>query len=125
MDWVAFKNYLSQITDLHQDALHIYAALGVQLAAAVILRRSLATVWPWLAVAVVLLANEYWDVASTGDPIEQWQVIGGAKDIWNTMVLPTVLLVFARFAPAVLVRRERRLRAASPAADVAEPAYSE
>jgi hypothetical protein len=113
MDWVQFKDYLSQVTDLSQDALHIYAALLVQLAAAAVLRRSIAHPLPWLCVLVVLVVNEAIDLAEPGKPIEEWQVLGGVQDLWNTLLLPTVLMLLARYAPGLMTAR-----AAASACDV-------
>ena len=107
MDWIQFKDYLSQITDLHEDALHIYAALLIQLTAAVVLRRSLASILPWLCVAAFLCVNELFDLTEPGRPIEEWQVLGGLQDSWNTMVVPTVLWLLARFAPSLMTQPAR------------------
>ena len=59
MDWFEFKNWLELSTGLDRDSLHIYAGVGVQLAMAFLLRRSLASPIPWLFVVAVALANEY------------------------------------------------------------------
>lgn len=106
MSWIEFKDYLSQITDLNQDALHIYAAILIQLTAAVVLRRSLASIVPWLSVVAVLAVNELIDITEPGRPIEKWQVLGGLQDVWNTMAVPTILLLIARFAPSLLTGRK-------------------
>jgi hypothetical protein len=102
MDWVQFKDYLSQVTDLSQDALHIYAAMLVQFTAAALLRRSIAHPLPWFCVIVVLAVNEAIDLAGPGTPIEEWQVLGGLQDFWNTLLLPTALMLIARFAPQLI-----------------------
>lgn len=105
MDWTQFKDYLSQVTELHQDALHIYAAVLVQFAAAALLRRPVAHPLPWLCVLAILAANEAMDLAQPGRPIESWQVVGGLRDLLNTMALPTLLLLIARYAPRLMTRR--------------------
>lgn len=105
MDWVQFKDYLSEVSGLSQDALHIYAALLVQTAAAALLRRSLAHPLPLLCLVLVLAVNEAIDLAEPGKPIEQWQVLGGLRDLWNTLLLPTALMLLARFAPALMTGR--------------------
>jgi hypothetical protein len=105
MDWVQFKDYLSEITDLDQDALHVYAAVLIQLFAALVLRRSLAHPLPWLCVLVSLLLNEAVDLGRTEGAVQQWQVLGGLRDMLNTMALPTILLLLARYAPALLTAR--------------------
>lgn len=115
MSWTEFKIYLSQVTALSQDALHIYAAVAVQLAAALLLRRSLAHPLPWLVLVAALLANEVADLREPGRPIEEWQVLGSIKDSWNTLLLPTLLMLLARYAPRLVAR---------PAAAAATPVDS-
>jgi len=105
MDWVQFKDYLSQVTELSQDALHIYAAILVQFVAAIVLRRPIAHPLPWLFLLAFLLVNEAADLRQPGRPVEEWQVLGSIQDLWNTMLLPTVLLLLARYAPAVMTAR--------------------
>ena len=105
MNWYEFKEYLSLVTDLDQDALHVYAAVILQLVAAGLLRRSLASILPWLFVLVVLGINEWVDLREPGRPVEQWQVVAAMKDIWNTMAIPTLLLVLGRYLPWLLTDR--------------------
>ncbi|WP_129793629.1 hypothetical protein [Sphingosinicella sp. CPCC 101087] len=105
MHWYEFKEYLSKITDLDQDALHVYAAVLLHIAAAGLLRRTLASIIPWLAVLAVLVLNEWSDLREPGGPIEEWQVIGGLKDIWNTMAIPTILLLLGRYSPWLVTDR--------------------
>ena len=116
MHWVQFKHYLSEITGLHQDALHIYAALLIQVTAAICLRRSLASIVPWLSVLAILIANESVDLLEPGKPIEQWQVLGGLRDLWNTLALPTVLWLLARHAPSLIADRPERIGDFNPTA---------
>lgn len=110
MEWIDLKHWLSDVTGLDNDALHIYAALFIQLGVAVLFRRSLASFGPWLAVLAALLVNEWLDIYLPEGPIEQWQIDGGIQDLWNTMLLPTILLLLARFAPGVLAGPARRPR---------------
>ena len=116
MTWVELKLYLSEIMHLSQDALHIYAAVLLQLLAAALLRRSLASPIPWLIVLVILIGNEAVDLTEPGRPVEQWQVLGGLRDLWNTMALPTLLWLLARFAPAVLAGRREAAAPINPPA---------
>lgn len=110
MDWSDLKQWLSLATGLDNDALHIYAALAIQLGVAWLFRQSLAHPVPWLAVLAALLVNEALDLYIPGGPIEQWQIDGGIQDLWNTMLLPTLLLFAARAAPHVMVDCEERAR---------------
>lgn len=83
-----------------KDALHIYAALLIQVVAAKPSRRSLGHFLPWLWVLGIVLVNEVLDVWRGGDPrLMPWQVVSGIHDIINTMVLPTTLLLLCRRAP--------------------------
>ncbi|MGF1549932.1 MAG: hypothetical protein ACFBQW_05295 [Sphingomonadaceae bacterium] len=104
MAWLEFKDWLSDLSGLSKDALHIYAALLVQLAAAALLRRSLASPLPWLAVLVFLLANEAVDLwfDPLEDEVKPWKVQGLVVDLANTLLAPTLLLVIARRAPRLL-----------------------
>tara|TARA_R110001606_G_scaffold301067_3_gene448742 strand:- start:2837 stop:3187 length:351 start_codon:yes stop_codon:yes gene_type:complete len=101
MHWSELKNWLELSTGLDRDSLHIYAGIGVQLAVALILRRSIASPIPWLFVVIAALANEYYDYAyvpkaSHGNQEYYDEAI---RDIWNTLLLPTLFLMIARFRP--------------------------
>ncbi len=69
------------------------------------LRRSLASFLPWLSVLAVLVLNEVIDLTEPGRAVEEWQVLGGLQDLWNTMAVPTLLLLIARFAPSLVTGR--------------------
>ncbi len=120
MNWIDFKEHLSDVVQLHQDALHIYAALLVLFASAALIRRSVADLRPWLIVLALLVANELGDLLTPGEPIRQWQVLGGLRDLWNTMLLPTIILVVARRSPWLLCRQcaDGSAEAARPQADI-------
>ena len=101
MDWLSLKNEASRMM-LEKDALHIYAALLIQVVAAKLAGKSLGHAGPWLWVLVLELINELFDLGRGMEPaLRPWQVVSGVHDIINTMILPTVLVV--------LVRRESRL----------------
>ena len=99
MDWLALKNEAARML-FDKDALHIYAALLIQLGAARLSCRSLGHLLPWLAVLGLELVSEVLDVARGGEPrLMAWQVVGAVHDIINTMILPTVLLLLCRRSP--------------------------
>ena len=102
LDWQQIKETIAYYTDLERDALHIYAALLVQVGAASVLRKRLAHWLPWAAVLVLAVGNELLDTFGDG-LVEQWELDGGLHDLWNTMLLPTLLLLLARFAPRLFV----------------------
>jgi hypothetical protein len=119
MQWLQFKDFLSDWTGLSEDALHIYAAVLVQLAAAAALRSSLARALPWLCVLAVLVGNEALDLYLPGQPIERWQIDGGIRDLWNTLLMPTILLLTARFFPRLMIRPRSAEHAGRQDADAA------
>jgi hypothetical protein len=109
VDWEAIKQAVAAWTELERDALHIYAAVIIQIGSAALLRRTLASPWPWLAVLAFALTNEWLD-AHRDDLVEAWEKEAALHDLWNTMLLPTLLLLVVRFAP----RLTSRVRPPSP-----------
>jgi len=105
--WLNIKAQLTQIVALERDALHIYAAVLIQSAVSLMIRRPLSHPLPWLAVLLAALVNEWADLTfeiwPEGDRDRQWTE--SAHDLVNTIVLPTVLLLLARYAPALFVNR--------------------
>jgi hypothetical protein len=88
----ALSAALEAATGLSADALHIYAAVLAQMLVAAVMRRSLAHPLPWLAALLVAVAGQ-WTMPGEGS----WAV-----GIAYCMAIPTVLLILARFAPALL-----------------------
>lgn len=105
MDWEQIKEAIAAWTDLERDALHIYAALLLQVASAWLFRKRLAHWLPWACVLAFALGNEWLDMR--GDElVEQWELDAAIHDLWNTMLLPTLLLLLVRFAPRLFVKPE-------------------
>lgn len=103
MDSEAIKAAVQAWTGLERDALHIYAAILIQIGSAALLRRTLASPWPWLVVMIFALANEWLDM-NRDRLIEQWEKDAALHDLWNTMLAPTLLLLVVRFAPRLTTR---------------------
>jgi hypothetical protein len=103
VDSEVIKAAVAAWTGLERDALHVYAAVIIQLGSAAILRRTVASPWPWLIVLVFALANEYLDMQND-NLVEDWEKAAALHDLWNTMLLPTLLLLVARFAPRLTGR---------------------
>ena len=113
MDWIEIKIWLESASGLDRDALHIYGAIIIQLFFALFFRRSLASPWPWLFVISAELANEYFDnyaSLSTTGHITDAGLAESIKDIWNTMILPTFLLLAANFVPSWLIGKPKKER---------------
>ena len=104
LDWAALKVFLTHASGISHDAMHVIAGVAAQLLIAALLRRSLASPWPWLVVLLAELANEWNDLR-----VERWPEVAMqfgeiAKDIGLTMLLPSLLLIAARWFPQVLRR---------------------
>jgi CHASE2 domain-containing sensor protein len=105
MNWFHFKEWLESTSGLDMDALHVHAGVLVQLLVALLARRSLRSPWPWLAVLAAAAANEAYDLFYETWPNRDTQWAESVKDLLNTIALPTLLLLVARFAPALMVGR--------------------
>jgi hypothetical protein len=112
MDWHDLKQWISGASGLDMDSLHVHVGVLAQVAVAFVLRVRLSSLWPWLAVAAAVLANEAYDFQYEIWPTREEQFFESVKDLWNTMLLPTVLLLLARFTPWLFV---------SPSADPGQP----
>ncbi len=100
-DWEQIKATIALWTELERDALHIYAAILLQIGSAALLRRTLASPLPWLVVLAAALSNEMLDAWRDG-LVEPWERRAALHDLWNTMLVPTVLALLVRFAPRVM-----------------------
>ena len=111
MDWMGLKGLASDL-GLAKDALHVYGAVAIQVAAALLCRRSLGHWLPWTIVLLAELLNEAGDMWFGEEArIQQWQIDGAVHDILNTMILPTLLLLLSRFAPTLFHPRISDLNA--------------
>ena len=116
MDWMGLKGLASDL-GLAKDALHVYAAVAIQVAAALLCRRSLGHWLPWTIVLLAELLNEAGDMWFGEEArVQQWQIDGAVHDVLNTMILPTLLLLLSRFAPTLF-----QARISNPNAGTADP----
>jgi hypothetical protein len=99
MDWNQVKQWLEAASGLDMDSLHVHAGVLVQVLAALLLRRRLSSPWPWLVVAAVVIANEIYDYHYEIWPDRAAQLAESVQDTWNTLLLPTLLLLLVRFLP--------------------------
>lgn len=101
MDWHALKQWLETTSGLDMDALHVHAGILGQIGVALIFRKSLRDPLPWLAVLVAIIGNEVYDLHYEVWPTRDAQIAESAKDVWNTMLMPTLLMLLARFKPSL------------------------
>ncbi len=76
---------------------HTYAGLAIWLAAAVLMRRPLASARPWLVAVAAEVANECVDRVAHGS----WMWRDTLGDAAATWFWPTVLLLALRYVPAL------------------------
>jgi len=84
-------------TGLSKDALHIYVGLAVFLAAAVVLRKPLRSIVPWLVIVAMAIAGEVLDMRDDVASLGYWRWGASLHDIINTIFWPTVLFLIAKF----------------------------
>jgi len=122
-DWHHIKEWIERAAGLNMDALHIHVGLAILVLAALILRKPLRSPIPWLVLLALELANEYydWTYEIWPGPDRQLQAAEGIRDIWNTMAVPTFLLVASRFFPGLFTGRRKTASAADPGEAGGEP----
>lgn len=96
--WYAdFKIFLEQYSGLERDALHIHIAILLYLLAMALFRQTRRSRIPWLIVLAIEIANEIFDIRRNLARGEALAYAESAKDLWNTMLWPTVLLFVGRY----------------------------
>ena len=102
MEWSQTKTFIENTIGFSHDVLHVMVGVCLQLLFAGLLRRSARSVWPWLMVLGLELANEWVDLHVEVWPQHAIQWAECAKDVLLTMALPTLLLIVARCRPRLL-----------------------
>ena len=124
-DWSQTKTFIEHMIGFSHDALHVMVGVCLQLLFAGLLRRSARSVWPWLMVLGLELANDWVDLHVEVWPDHGMQWGESAKDVVLTMFLPSVIWLVARFCPQLLHERKAEPGLADanlPAADDAAAA---
>jgi hypothetical protein len=116
-EWYQLKQLLEHSLGISMDALHVIIGVILQLAAALLMRRSIADWPPVLAVLAIELANEANDLRTERWPEPAMQYGEGIKDVLLTMFLPVLLLAVARTRPQLLRRSGPTAVEAPPATD--------
>lgn len=79
-EWIVLKDWLVDWFGLDRDAIHVLAGVAILFAAAALLRRPIASPWPWLCVLLIELANEA--VSGLADGVLQdWEIAGSRHDL--------------------------------------------
>jgi cell shape-determining protein MreD len=97
MTYADLKILLVDYLGLEQDALHIHGAILLYILAMFAFRQTRKSRFPWLFVLAAELANESYDLLhqhNLGEPLRWGESL---KDLWNTMLWPSVLLLVGRY----------------------------
>ena len=93
----AIKTDLAMWLGIPKDALHIHIGLGIYFALVLILRRSPSSILPWLGLLAFELLNELMDIFHWHEGAFSFEIGDSLKDIVNTMIWPTVVLLTFRY----------------------------
>jgi hypothetical protein len=96
----ALKTDIANFVGISKDALHIHLGLLLFVGLVLVLRRSPAHPLPWLLVLGFELANEVMDIFHWHAGTWSFQIGDSGKDLINTMLWPTVILLLARLSAA-------------------------
>ena len=99
LEWYQLKLFAQHATGMSMDGLHVIAGVVLQLLFALLLRSSISRPLPWLAVLLLELINEANDFRVELWPEPAMQAGEAVKDMVLTMLLPTALLLAARYRP--------------------------
>lgn len=107
LGWYQVKLFIEHASGISMDAWHILIGFFLFLLAALVLRRKVSDPLPWLAVLLVEIGNEAYDLYVEIWPDPGSQLGEGFKDILLTMALPTLMFLVVRFKPGLLMRSDR------------------
>lgn len=97
--WMQTKHFVEHSITFSSDALHVIGGVVVLLGAALLLRKPLSSIAPWLVVLVQIGLNEFIDIQFPQWPDPLMNYAESTKDLMLTMALPTLLLASARQFP--------------------------
>lgn len=92
------KLWIIEHVYLARDALHIYVALGIFFASAVLFGWKIGGARPWLLVLCAALAGEAWDIRDHAISDMKQNYPGNLHDIWNTLFWPSAITLLARYS---------------------------
>jgi hypothetical protein len=104
LSWYQLKLLVEHASGISMDALHVLIGFLLFLLVARMMRRAIDSPAPWVALLLIELANEAYDLHVELWPNLASQLGEGVKDILLTMALPTLLLIIARSRPDWLAR---------------------
>ena len=92
------KLWLTNLTGLSKDALHVYIGLLLLFGTARLFKWRVGDWRPWLVVAAVALAGEVWDIRDVIVINVKPAFAANWHDIWNTCFWPAAVTLLARYS---------------------------
>ena len=108
--WHQGKLFIEHSLSIEHDALHVIVGMLVWLGIALISRRPLSSLRPFLWLCALILWNEAVDLW-----VELWPDLGmqlgeGLKDLVLTILMPGLLMLLIRWRPALFEAERQRRR---------------
>lgn len=97
--WMNTKLYVEHSITFSSDSLHVMGGVVVLIGTAILLRKPLSSIWPWLVVLALACLNEFIDLQFPQWPDPAMNYAESAKDLILSMALPTLILFAARLFP--------------------------
>ena len=104
--WIDHKEALVTWAAVDRGALQVIASVLAVAMLALLLRRPLSSVLPWLLVLVLALGYEAAGGYADG-LLQDWEIAGSIRDLALVMAVPTLLLLLCRFLPGLFHRPGR------------------
>lgn len=99
MEWIPhLKDWLVDYLRLAKDALHIYVALGIYFGSCLAFGWKVRDWRPLACVLAAAIIGEMVDLSINFERRGIFAIRGSAKDILNTLLVPTMILVLARYS---------------------------
>ncbi len=107
VSWKEGKLFFEHSVSVSPDALHLIAGVLIMMVFAFLLRKPVSSRWPWLVVLLFTCLNEAIDLWVDQWPSPGMQFGESAKDIFVTMLMPTLLLFTARETPQLYIPKSK------------------
>jgi hypothetical protein len=114
--WEEAKLFFEQATAVSTESLHIIGGVLILFGAAALFRKPVSSRAPWLVVLAFTCFNEFIDLSISQWPHPGMQFGESVKDVFLTMLLPSILLFTANKTPGLYSRKAPAIAADQPAA---------
>lgn len=102
--WHDMKVFVEHATRIEHGTLHVIVGIFAWLLVAGLSRRSICSWIPWSVLLALILWNETVDLIVERWPERAMQFGEGTRDLFLTMLVPTVLMFAARLLPHLFRR---------------------